>query len=67
MINKWRAKISQKILYNVRDPPGKKGEVHLGICRKNTITQRIEIIIKSKKNILKNYSHWILPMKDFSA
>ena len=24
MINKWRAKISQKRLYNVRDPPGRR-------------------------------------------
>ena len=66
-INKWRDKISQKKLYNVRDPPGMGGEVHLRICRKNTIAQRIEIVIKSKKNIFKNYSPWTLPRKDFFA
>jgi len=31
IINKWRAKISQKRIYNVRDPPGRKGEVHMRI------------------------------------
>ena len=66
-INKWKAKISQKKLYNVRDPLGMGGEVHLRICRKNTIAQRIEILIKSKKNIFKNYSPRALPRKYFFA
>ena len=50
IINKWRAKISQKRLYNVRDPPGMGGGSSENL--KSTVTQRTEIVIKSKKNIL---------------
>ena len=39
---------------------------HLRIWRKKkTIAQRTVIIIKSKRNIFKNYPPWILPRKDF--
>ena len=46
MINKWRAKISQKGLYNVRNPLEKwGGEL---VERKNIVAKRIEIVFKSK-------------------
>ena len=51
LINKWRAKISQRRLYNVRDHPRAKG-VHLKNLKK-IVTQRTEIVIKFKKNILR--------------
>ena len=63
IINRWMAKISQKMLYNVRDPSGRRESSSENL--KNTVTQRIEIVIKSKKNILKNYSSRTLPRKDF--
>ena len=50
IINKWMVKISQKRLYNVRDPPGMGGRSSENL--KSTVTQRTEIVIKSKKNIL---------------
>ena len=67
LINKWMVKISQKRLYNVRDPLGMGGEVHLRICRKKIVAQRIEIVITSKKNIFKNYSPRTLSRNDFFA
>jgi len=53
IINKWRAKISQRRLYNVRDPPGTRESSSENL--KNTKTQKTEIVIKFKKNILQNY------------
>ena len=49
----------------MRDPPGRKGSSFENL--KNTVTQRTEIAIKFKKNILKNYSPRTLPRKDFFA
>ena len=34
---------------------------------KNTIALRTAIVIKSKRNIFRNYSHWTLPRKNFRA
>ena len=65
IINKWRVKISQKRLYNVRDPPRMRGGSSENL--KSIVTQRTEIVIKSKKNILKNYSPQTLPRKNFFA
>ena len=47
IINKWRAKINEKMLYNVRDPPGIRGR---GLVEnlKNTVIPRTEIVIKFK-------------------
>ena len=47
IINKWRAKISEKMLYNVRDLPGTRGG---GLAKnlKNTVIPRTEIVIKFK-------------------
>ena len=63
IINKWMVKISQKRLYNVRDPPRMRGGSFENL--KSIVTQRTKIVIKSKKNILKNYSPRTLPRKDF--
>ena len=52
-INKWRAKITWRELYNVRDLP--KGRGHK-ICRENTVILRKVTVIKSKRNIIKNHS-----------
>ena len=38
-----------KRLYNVRDPPGTWGQLK---NLKSTVTQRTEVVIKFKKNIL---------------
>ena len=51
----------------MRDPLGMGGEVHLRICRKKIVAQRIEIVITSKKNIFKNYSPRTLSRNDFFA
>ena len=37
------------------------------IHRKNTVALRTIIVIKSKRNIFKNYFPWTLPRKDFFA
>ena len=42
---------------------GGRGESVKG--RKKTVAKRTEIVIKSKRNILKKYSPRTLPMKDF--
>ena len=47
----------------MRDPLGRKGSSFENL--KNTVTQRIEIVIKFEKNILKNYSPRTLSRKDF--
>ena len=65
IIKKWWAEISQKRLYNVRDPTGIRESSWEN--QKNTIIQRTEIIIKFKKNILQNYSPWTLLRNDFFA
>ena len=65
IINKWMVKISQKRLYNVRDPPRMRGGSSENL--KSIVTQRTEIVIKFKKNILKSYSPRTLPRKDFFA
>jgi len=44
IINKWRAKISQRRLYNVRDPLGTGG--HLKKNLKSIVIQRIEVVIQ---------------------
>ena len=63
-INKWRAKITWRELYNVRDLP--KGRGHK-ICRENTVILRKVTVIKSKRNIFKNHSPWTLPRKNLYA
>ena len=63
IINKWRAKISQRRLYNERDPLGIG--IHEEIGRENTVAIRTEIVSKFKKNIFKDHSPQILPRKDF--
>ena len=65
VINKWRAKINGKRLYNVRNPLEERENLRIG--GKNTIATRTGIVIKSKKNIFKNYSPRILLRKDFFA
>ena len=65
IINKLRVKISQKRLYNVRDPPRMRGGSSENL--KSIVTQRTEIVIKFKKNVLKNYSPQTLPRKNFFA
>ena len=52
-------------LYNVRDPPRKGGGEK--ICRENTVALRTATVIKSKRNIFKNYSPWTLLRKNFCA
>ena len=54
-----------KEVYNVRDPPGIGGGSSDNL--KSNVTQKTEIVIKSKKNIFKNYSPQTLQMKDFFA
>ena len=63
IINKLRAKISQRRLYNERDPLGTG--IHEEIGRENTVAIRTEIVSKFKKNIFKDHSPQILPRKDF--
>ena len=53
VINKWRAKINGKRLYNVRNPPEERKD--LRIDGENTVSIRIGIVIKSRENIFKNY------------
>ena len=65
LINKWMVKISQKRLYNVRDPPRMRGGSSKNL--KSIVTQRTKIVIKSKKNILKNYFPQTLPRENFFA
>lgn len=65
MINKWRAKINGKRLYNVRNPPEEMKDLRIG--GENTVAIRTRTVIKSRENIFKNYSPWILPRKDFFA
>ena len=57
VINKWRAKINGKRLYNVRSPPEERKDLRIG--GENTIATRTRIVIKSRENIFKNYSPWI--------
>ena len=64
IINKWRARISEMSLYNVRDPSG-IGDWE--ICRKNAVATRTEIVSKSKRNIFKDHSPQILSRKAFFA
>ena len=64
IINKWRARISQKRIYNVRDPLGMG---HREIYRENIIAIRIEIVSKFKGNILKDHSPRTLLRKAFFA
>ena len=54
IINKWRAKISQMRLYNVKDPPGTGGYLKKKKKKnlKSTVTQKTKVVIKFKKNIL---------------
>ena len=52
IINKWRAKISQRMPYNVRDPPRTREVFFYLKNRKSTVTQRTEVVIKFKKNVL---------------
>ena len=54
MINKWRAKINGKMLYNVRNPPEEREDLRIG--GENIVTTRARIVIKSRENIFKNYS-----------
>jgi len=63
IINKWRAKINQRRLYNERDPPGTG--IHEEIGRENIVATRTEIVSKFKRNIFKDHSPRILPRKDF--
>ena len=64
IINKWRARINQKRIYNVRYPPG----IGIGeIYRENTVTTRTKIVSKFKRNILKDHSPRTLPRKAFFA
>ena len=63
-INKWRVKIAWRELYNVRDPPRRRGQK---ICKENTVALSTATVIKSKRNILKNYSPQTLPRKNFCA
>ena len=65
VINKWRAKINRKRLYNVRNPLEERKD--LRINGENIVAIRIGIVIKSRENIFKNYFPWILPRKDFFA
>lgn len=65
MINKWRAKIIWRELYNIRDPLGR--EDHPKICRENTVAIRTEIVSKFKRNILEDHSPRILLRKAFFA
>ena len=65
MINKWRAKINEKKLYNVRNPPEEREDMRIG--GENTVATKTKIVIKSRENIFKNYSPWILLRKDFFA
>ena len=48
----------------MRDPPRKVGQK---IYRENTVALRTATVIKSKKNIFKNYSPKTLPRKNFYA
>ena len=52
--NKWRAKINEKMLYNVRNPPEEREDLRIG--GENIVTTRARIVIKSRENIFKNYS-----------
>ena len=63
IINKLREKISQRRLYNERDPLGTG--IHEEIGRENIVAIRTEIVSKFKKNIFKDHSPQILPRKDF--
>ena len=63
ILNKWRAKISQRRLYNERDPLGTGIREEIG--RENTVAIRTEIVSKFKKNIFKDHCPQILPRKDF--
>ena len=47
MINKWRAKIIQRELYNVRDPPWRKGEGG----ERNIVVIRTVLVINFKNYI----------------
>ena len=63
IINKWRAKISQRRLYNERDPLGTG--IHEEIGRENTVAIRTEIVSKFKINIHKDNSPQIFSRKIF--
>ena len=62
VINKWRARINLKRIYNVRDPPEKKD---WKICWENIVVTRTEIVSKFKRNILKDHYPQILSRKAF--
>ena len=64
VINKWRARINLKRIYNVRDPPEKED---WKICWENIVVTRTEIVSKFKRNILKDHSPQILSRKAFFA
>ena len=64
MIDKWRAKISWKRLYNVRNP---LGERFIWKIWENTVAIRTETATKFKSDLYMNYSPWTLPGNSYFA
>ena len=64
IINKWRAKINQRRLYNVRDPLGIEGSSSKN-WKESTIALRTEIVFKFERNIIKNYPPQTLTEEEF--